>query len=971
MEYIPIPNRKPTVIPNQNYFTNNKIYHTKASSYSNIKNIFPNDKKQIIINQGYNQTNYINQIPNNYDYRPKIQLQTDSNNNNIYNKINVMNNFYGNQIINNNINYFSSSRNIKEIKNNNNQIYNNEFMNNTEQSMGSNYSQFNNYNNGNNRSFKYNRVIKLNPNININNINNNIELDNISILSPKSDMNLFPRDKPIERYGKIIKNIDVNIDYQENIDNEKISMKNKNNFQNIDYNDNIPYFDISNFRTKHSELMKMSNVKVLSNSRSKNLKNNYTYNNNNSMKNIKSISNTNSLRKSSKVKNKISQKIPHNNIKNMKLFPKTVSEYNQLNDNSTLNSRNIKKSSSKILNNTKRKNNENEKVQNDEESGINTQLYNTNSFNNKDILTNINSKIKQKNELENEIKSFGSYKNNFPEDDDVGENIDKKIENYKSISQKSTFGKNTSEFNQNMNNNEIKDSNTFSINNSKNNINKEKDINDINHDLNHYQNKNSSKSKKTNIIFKRSKPQSHIMNQTIMFKNYKENKEKNEINNDKNDLENKINMVKIDKIENRLLNKKFEIKKKILNKSNSNDTMNVSEMSIDDKIMKINDFSDKIKKNFIPVENIKNTKELKDFNETKKIETLNNINNIKINDIITEKKNIPQDKDIKNINYISKIKKITKDKKKQKYTIEKNYFKNCKYKSLAGKDTLGNRKINQDLYLVQINFMDVEGFNLFGVLDGHGENGHKVAAFARDYIISQLASFFKSQNSINLTSIYSLLKKKNFSLIKDIYQQADKELEKQKFNSNFSGTTCVIVFQIAEKLICANVGDSRAILVTTEKSNSEIYKVIELSHDQKPDLPEEKKRIYKMGGIVDQMLDSKGKRNGPFRVWAGKENYPGLSMSRCIGDLKGKKCGLISEPQIIEYEIDEKSKYMVICSDGVWEFSNNEDVMRMGTEFYKEDNIDEFMDKIIKVSEFWWEKEDIMRDDITAVIVFF
>ena len=970
MEYIPIPNRKPTVIPNQNYFTNNKIYHTKASSYSNIKNIFPNDKKQIIINQGYNQTNYINQIPNNYDYRPKIQLQTDSNNNNIYNKINVMNNFYGNQIINNNINYFSSSRNIKEIKNNNNQIYNNEFMNNTEQSMGSNYSQFNNYNNGNNRSFKYNRVIKLNPNININNINNNIELDNISILSPKSDMNLFPRDKPIERYGKIIKNIDVNIDYQENIDNEKISMKNKNNFQNIDYNDNIPYFDISNFRTKHSELMKMSNVKVLSNSRSKNLKNNYTYNNN-SMKNIKSISNTNSLRKSSKVKNKICQKIPHNNIKNMKLFPKTVIEYNQLNDDSILNSRSIKKSSSKILNNTKRKNNENEKVQNDEESGINTQLYNTNSFNNKDNFTNINSKIKQKNELENEIKSFGSYKNNFPQDDDVGENIDKKIENYKSISQKSTFGKNTSEFNQNMNNNEIKDSNTFSINNSKNNINKEKDINDINHDLNHYQNKNSSKSKKTNIIFKRSKPQSHIMNQTIMFKNYKENKEKNEKNNDKNDLENKINMVKIDKIENRLLNKKFEIKKKILNKSNSNDTMNVSEMSIDDKIMKINDFSDKIKKNFIPVENIKNTKELKDFNETKKIETLNNINNIKINDIITEKKNIPQDKDIKNINYISKIKKITKDKKKQKYTIEKNYFRNCKYKSLAGKDTLGNRKINQDLYLVQINFMDVEGFNLFGVLDGHGENGHKVAAFARDYIISQLASFFKSQNSINLTSIYSLLKKKNFSLIKDIYQQADKELEKQKFNSNFSGTTCVIVFQIAEKLICANVGDSRAILVTTEKSNSEIYKVIELSHDQKPDLPEEKKRIYKMGGIVDQMLDSKGKRNGPFRVWAGKENYPGLSMSRCIGDLKGKKCGLISEPQIIEYEIDEKSKYMVICSDGVWEFSNNEDVMRMGTEFYKEDNIDEFMDKIIKVSQFWREKEDIMRDGITAVIVFF
>ena len=126
-----------------------------------------------------------------------------------------------------------------------------------------------------------------------------------------------------------------------------------------------------------------------------------------------------------------------------------------------------------------------------------------------------------------------------------------------------------------------------------------------------------------------------------------------------------------------------------------------------------------------------------------------------------------------------------------------------------------------------------------------------------------------------------------------------------------------------------------------------------------------------MGGIVDQMLDAKGKRNGPFRVWAGKNNYPGLAMSRSIGDLKGKECGLISEPEIIEYTIDEKSKYMVICSDGVWEFIDNEDILRMGIEYFLKNNIEEFLDKIIQVSEFWWEKEDVIRDDITAVIVFF
>ena len=287
---------------------------------------------------------------------------------------------------------------------------------------------------------------------------------------------------------------------------------------------------------------------------------------------------------------------------------------------------------------------------------------------------------------------------------------------------------------------------------------------------------------------------------------------------------------------------------------------------------------------------------------------------------------------------------------------------------------MGNRKINQDLYLVQINFINIEGFNLFGVLDGHGENGHKVAIFTRDFIISELSKFFDQHKPNSLFEIYPLLKKNHFSIIKEIYQKADEELSNQNFNSKFSGTTCVVVFQIGHKLICSNVGDSRAILIHTSEINDiklSSTKIYELSHDQKPELPEEKKRIYKMGGIVDQMLDSKGKRNGPFRVWAGKNNYPGLAMSRCIGDLKGKKCGLISEPEIIEYTLDENSKYMVICSDGVWEFSNNEDIMSIGIEFYLKDNIEEFIDKIIKVSEFWWEKEDVMRDDITAIVVFF
>ena len=94
-------------------------------------------------------------------------------------------------------------------------------------------------------------------------------------------------------------------------------------------------------------------------------------------------------------------------------------------------------------------------------------------------------------------------------------------------------------------------------------------------------------------------------------------------------------------------------------------------------------------------------------------------------------------------------------------------------------------------------------------------------------------------------------------------------------------------------------------------------------------------------------------------------------MSRSIGDLKGKNCGLISEPEIIEYELNEKSKYMIICSDGVWEFLNNEDVMKIGIKYYIDNDIDGFVNDIIKTSQYWWKREDIIMDDITAVIVYF
>ena len=929
MEQIPISiqNQYNTNIPNNYIPQNNSIYHTKSPSYSNMKNIFPK-KKQILINN----------IRNNYYNNNNIPIETDFDTSSNYNKYNVTNNYYGNQIINNNFNYYSSSRNIRDIRNMNNQFYNNNnnYINITTQGPINNYMKINNENNLN----SINRVVKLNPNLNLDEnivFNNNYNIDIVQ--TPKSDMNFTKKIKSKEKFKNTIKNIDVNMDYQENNKNEMNIMDNDN--------DNISYFDISNFRSK---LMKMNNVKVINNSiTNKGVSH--------ELKNSKiNLSANNTGRKSSKVKNKISSKIPHNNIKSINLYPSNITENNDFKYNTS----NSKKTMSKIPINMKRKIYEIKKVENGEESELNSQLYNTNAFSNRNRLSNNNKNFEKKIENNENKKYIIKNEKIFYNKDN---NLDLESENYKSIKQINTYGENLSKY-------------KTTTETSKNNLKINNDIFSIKSNSNENINNDfEPKSKNKNIkriIIKHSKAKSNLINKKVIkdFKN-KESEKENEDNNklEENDLSKKINMVKIEKIESKLINKKIEIKRNKLNNSQSNETMNVSEMSNDDKIMKINDFSGKIKNNILL--SIENTK---DFNETKKIKNSNK-NNININDIIKSNKRNSNDKIIKNVNYISKSKKSNKqDKNNEEYDKERNYFRKCIYKSIAGKDSFGNRKINQDLYLAQINFINIKGFNIFGVLDGHGENGHKVAAFARDFILSELNNYFQKHKPSSLLDTYSLLKKNNYSIIKDIYQKADKKLLNQNFNSNFSGSTCVIVFQIGNNLICSNVGDSRAILIyTSEENDSKLSsaKVFELSKDQKPELPEEKKRIYKMGGVVDQMLDSKGRRNGPFRVWAGKKNYPGLAMSRCIGDLKGKSCGLISEPEIIEYTLDENSKYMVICSDGVWEFSNNEDIMSIGIEYYLKDNIGEFIEKIIKVSEFWWEKEDIIRDDITAVVVYF
>ena len=257
-------------------------------------------------------------------------------------------------------------------------------------------------------------------------------------------------------------------------------------------------------------------------------------------------------------------------------------------------------------------------------------------------------------------------------------------------------------------------------------------------------------------------------------------------------------------------------------------------------------------------------------------------------------------------------------------------------------------------------------FNIFSVLDGHGENGHLVSRFVTKYI----ATFFKKNKKMKVLKseeeVYDRLKKNKYDILKRLFKHAEKDIIKSSIDAKYSGTTCVIVFQVGNKIICGNIGDSRAILIKGEKYN----KIIPLSIDQKPNDPEERKRIELMGGEIEQ-YEENGEKVGPYRVWAKGQAYPGIAMSRSIGDFLASSLGVIPEPIFFEEIIDKDTKFIVIASDGIWEFLNNKKVSKIIIPFYEKNDPEGACKTLIKEATDCWNKEDIVIDDITVIVVFF
>ncbi|KAH8975541.1 hypothetical protein BDL97_01G163300 [Sphagnum fallax] len=205
----------------------------------------------------------------------------------------------------------------------------------------------------------------------------------------------------------------------------------------------------------------------------------------------------------------------------------------------------------------------------------------------------------------------------------------------------------------------------------------------------------------------------------------------------------------------------------------------------------------------------------------------------------------------------------------------------------------GKRASMEDFHDTKISKVDSQVIGLFGVFDGHG--GSRAAEYVKKHLFDNLLKHPKFIDDTKLA-------------IAEAYKQTDQDYLKTEISqSRDAGSTASTAVLVGDRLLVANVGDSRAVICRGGKA-------VALSTDHKPNRTDERQRIEDAGGVV---------------MWAGTWRVGGvLAVSRAFGDRLLKQY-VVADPEIQEDTIKEGVDFLVLASDGLWDVVSNQDAVSM------------------------------------------
>lgn len=236
-------------------------------------------------------------------------------------------------------------------------------------------------------------------------------------------------------------------------------------------------------------------------------------------------------------------------------------------------------------------------------------------------------------------------------------------------------------------------------------------------------------------------------------------------------------------------------------------------------------------------------------------------------------------------------------------------------KTFSITDTGVTREMNQDYYFAtDTNLGNLP--NLFIVADGMG--GHKAGDYASRHTIERVvASISRSSSDEPVTIIQEAISKANELLVTESNEDETK---------SGMGTTLVIATLVGDKLIVANVGDSRLYVI------SDMVRQITRDHS-----------------LVDEMV-----RLGELNPSEARSHPDKNIITRAIGAQKNVKA------DFFEVEL-AKDDYVLMCTDGLTNMVRDEEILDI---VRSEKEPEAIAHKLVRMA-----NDNGGRDNITVTII--
>jgi len=209
-------------------------------------------------------------------------------------------------------------------------------------------------------------------------------------------------------------------------------------------------------------------------------------------------------------------------------------------------------------------------------------------------------------------------------------------------------------------------------------------------------------------------------------------------------------------------------------------------------------------------------------------------------------------------------------------------------------------QINQDRAVLIDPYLQKKSARFLGVFDGHAERGEVVSEFARKEMPRILGEKLERVKKWMVGSDISTWYPKD--QVKAALTQTFLDVHRSIPTNGQGGATASVMLQLGSNVFFANVGDSRSFLVIAQPNKVAIvYK----TREDKPHLPDERKRIEEAGGLVSIPRGDEDDSSRVVKIDPKKGTTFGLAMSRSIGDWDMGEVGVIASPLVDTVDLKE------------------------------------------------------------------